>query len=350
MTRSARQRSSLGIESDHSTRGLRMTNFLKRTSASKTRVFRNPAGGRLTILLLSWVMQCAWGPATSGQEVKVDSYAALNAVEAVRQGNKLLKEDHPRAALEAYAHAKKLRPEAPEIHFAEGLAHFRLQEFDRAREAFMRASAAKNPGLRNDALYGLATCDHAEALQEGQNPKAALSMLESAMQQYHGVLSRDPSHDAARDANARAAAMWRQLKQQLQPQQQECDGDSDEDQDQKEGEQDQKEGDGKEQKKEQQPSESSQDQDQKPNPKKQEDPSEAQGNEQQQQQGDSKPQEKETGQAEARQAKASESHDETSREQAQRRLREMVQALQQRKKAKPERVPVAIPVPVEKDW
>lgn len=294
-----------------------------------------------------WLVLLLLASAAHGQEVNVDPYAALSASEALRQGNKLLKEDHSRAALEAYAHARKLQPEAPEIHFAEGLAHFKMEEFDKARDAFLKASGAKRIGLQNDSLYGLATCDHAEAMKDGQDPKTALSLLESAMQQYHNVLSRDPGHDAARDANARAASMWRQLKQQLQeqsPQQQECDGDSDENQDQKDGDPEQKKDDQKNQEgKEQQPSESSTGKDQ----EKPEDSSGSKAKEQQQQKQDSPSQD---GQTEAQEAKASDSKEESSREQAQRRLREMVQALQQRKKARPERIPATVPIAVEKDW
>src|SRR3972149_6863063 len=59
-----------------------------------------------------------------------------------------------------------------------------------------------------------------EGLAKAAEPQLALSKLESAMQRYQSVLSRRPEHQAAKDANYKAASVWRKLKQQLEQQQQ----------------------------------------------------------------------------------------------------------------------------------
>ncbi len=303
---------------------------------------------------LPMVLACNFSSLAHSQEIKVDPYAALTAEQAVRQGNKLLKDGHPQAALEAYAHARKLAPEAPEIAFSEGLAHYAGQDLERAREAFFKASGARNKSLANDALYSLAACDHAEALKEGQEPKSAIHKLESAMQQYHEVLSRDSKHEAAREANAKAAALWRQFKQQIQQQeqQQSCDKenkdkqeDESKNEEKKEGEQQQNEKDSSEQQdgqeKQAEQQESPKNEKQDPSSKQKKD--EAQKKEPQQST-------EENQDAQAAQEKPSDKMEEASREQAKRKLREMMQTVQQRKKAKPEQVQRVVPVPVDKDW
>jgi len=60
------------------------------------------------------------------------------------------------------------------------LAHYRLGELDKAREAFTRATGGAADAFADDALYALGTCDHAEALTS-QDPKEAVGKVEDAM-------------------------------------------------------------------------------------------------------------------------------------------------------------------------
>jgi len=143
----------------------------------------------------------------------------LDARRAVHEGNRLLLEGKADVALNAYDHAKKLRPEAREIAFDQGLARYEQREFEEAREAFREVSALADDVLGHDALYGLGICDHAEGLENvEQDPQLAMSLLENAMTRYHDVLKKQPDHRAARDSNRKAAMMWRELKRQLQQQ------------------------------------------------------------------------------------------------------------------------------------
>lgn len=256
----------------------------------------------------------------------------LNARRAVREGNRLLTNGKPHIALQAYDYAEKLRPEAREIDFVQGLAHFDRRELDEARQAFREVSASGNDALAHDALYGLGTCDHAEALDSvAQNPQLALSLLENAMKRYHEVLTRQPDHQAARDANRKAALMWRELKRQLQEQQKqksdgECDNSQEEENEDSEKDQQQQQNEQEQQQESQTP---------KPNEE-----------EQQQQQESAQPQQEQQEQ----QASEAQQQEQASREQAERKLREMMQAQRQRNRIRPQqaqRFPVS---PVDKDW
>jgi tetratricopeptide (TPR) repeat protein len=87
--------------------------------------------------------------------------AGTNAPKLVREANELLLNDKPAEALRTYEQAQLLKPDAREIAFDQALAHYRLGEFDKAREAFTRAAGGTADALADDALYGLGTCDHA---------------------------------------------------------------------------------------------------------------------------------------------------------------------------------------------
>lgn len=249
-------------------------------------------------------------------------FRELDAPQAVRQGNSHLSNGQPDKALEAYRYAEELEPDAREISFVEGLAHYDLKEFDAAREAFRRA-ALGNDSLADDALYSLGVSDHAEALTniEG-NLQAAVGLLEGAMRRYHDVLQRQPEHAATRDANFKAAHMWRQLKQQLEQQQQQ----QEQDQDQEENDEDKDQ----QQQDQQQEGQNEEDQEQQESDDSQQPPDEQQQEQQQQSQADKQEQ--------------------VSREQAERRLREMMQAVRDRKKRRREQVPNVPIAPVDKDW
>ena len=114
---------------------------------------------------------------------------------------------------------EELAPDAPEVAFVQGLAHYDLAELEEARNSFRKAATSSDHALADDALYSLGTCDHVEALQNAEDPQESLGKLESAMRHYRNVLLNQPEHEAARDANFKAASMWRQLKQQQQQQQ-----------------------------------------------------------------------------------------------------------------------------------
>jgi len=263
------------------------------------------------------------------------------APKAVREGNLLLKAGDAASALEHYRQAESLKPDAREIDFDRGLGHFALGQFDEAREAFEKAAGGKGDALADDAVYSAGASDHAEALAKAAEPQLALSKLESAMRRYQSVLSRRPEHLAARDANYKAASVWRTLKQQLEQQQQQQPNDQ----------QDQNEEGEKQENQEQQPSQQQKNDEQKEQKSAQNQEQQSQEEKAEQQQSSAeKEQDKKEEQSKEAQAQQQEEKEQVSREQAERKLREMMQALRDRKKLRPEEVRKVPISPVDKDW
>jgi len=262
-----------------------------------------------------------------------------SAPKAVREGNLLLKAGDAASALEQYRQAETLQPNAREIAFDRGLGHYALGQFDEAREAFEKAAGGEGDALADDAVYSAGASDHAEALAKATEPQLALSKLESAMQRYQSVLSRRPDHHAARDANYRAASSWRTLKQRLEQQkQQEQPNDQNE-----EGE--------KQENQEQQPSQQQEEGEKNEQQSAQNQEQQNQEQRSEQQRSSSKEeQEKKEEQTKGAQAQQQEEKEQVSREQAERKLREMMQALRDRKKLRPEEVRKVPLSPVDKDW
>ncbi len=275
------------------------------------------------------------------------SFEGMTAPDAVREGNRLLLDGNAPIALKAYAQAKDLRPDAPEVPFVEGLAHYALGDYESARTAFQRAAASDDDRLAGDALYSIGTTYHAEALESSQDPQVAIEKLENAMQRYREVLADRPDHAVARDANYKAATLRRQIKQMLeqQQQQQQQDGECD---NEKEGEDQQEQQNSSESQQE----ENEQDQQQQNSSESQED----QQQQQQSQDGDSEQQaqssdsEEDQEQQQAQPESGEEEEERVSREQAERQLREMMQALRERQKERRPRKQPAKIAPVEKDW
>ncbi len=246
----------------------------------------------------------------------------LDARQAVRIGNERLTGGRPAMALEAYRHAGRLEPGAREIAFVEGLAHYDLKEFDDAREAFRRAAVPVDDDLADDALYSLGASDHLEALENlDGDPRLGLSLLESAMKRYHDVLARRPDHKAARDANFKAASIWRQLKEQLEQQQQRRQQDENQDHNEEESEEEQQSG-----------------------------PQDQEGQQQEQREQQQTDADQPREEQEQQQQSAAQKQEQVSREQAERRLREMMQAIRDRKKSRRQHVQEVPIAPVDKDW
>ena len=302
-------------------------------------LFRNSNFELRTFLPLAALM--VFVAATIAQAGEEASKPPISAPKAVREGNLLLKAGDAASALEHYRQAETAQPGAREIAFDRGLGHYALGQFDEARQAFEKAAGGAGDALADDAVYSAGACDHAEALAGGANPKAALSKLENAMQRYQSVLSRRPEHQAARDANYKAASMWRELKQKLEQQKQRQQQQNDQqDQNQQDEHQEKQQSSEQQKENEQQEQQSAKNQQQ-------------QSQEQQaekQQSASAEQKDNQDEQSEEVQAKEEEQKEDVSREQAERKLREMMQALRDRKKLRREEVK-KIPIsPVDKDW
>ena len=292
------------------------------------------AGGSRTIvglLMLLWfstVIPASANEPSTSNAVAPDRSAAA---EAVRKGNQRLQSGDANGALEAYEQADALAPDAREIAFVEGLAHYDLKAYDQARSAFEQAAGVGSDALAADARYSLGTCDHAEALETTDDPKLALILLEDAMRKYQSVLAEQPNHRAARDANLKAASMWRALKQQLerQPPQPQDSAPSDKNENQDEKNQDQ----------------------QQSNDQQNQSSSDQQSLSQENQRQSASPDEQDQQQQKDQQRQAQvDQQERISREQAQRKLREMIQTIRERRKARREQVQELPVKPAEKDW
>ncbi len=297
--------------------------------------------GRVSRLLRWGIALMVVGAVTATWAGDETIKSPTSAPKAVREGNLLLKAGDAASALEHYRQAETLKPNAREIAFDRGLGHYALGQFDEARKAFETAARGEGDALADDAVYSAGASDHAEALAKAAEPQLALSKLESAMQRYQSVLSRRPDHEAARDANHKAASMWRTLKQQLQQQQQQ----------QQSGQSEQDEDGEKQENQEQQPSPQ-----EKQDEKKEQHSAQNQEQQKQEQQSEQKQsnsaeeQKQKEEQAKEAQAQQREEKEQVTREQAERKLREMMQALRDRKKLRPEEVRKVPVSPVDKDW
>ncbi len=322
------------------------------------------------IIILSAILNCSvlaqTDPPTDAS--KVESPQAINqagdqtflqsnwsAYEAIHAGNQRLVEGDAASALEAYEHAAELDQNAPEIPFVQGLAQYAQQDYESARRSFERAATAEDAQLASDALYSLGTTYHAQALQQIQeDPETAIESLEQALQRYRMVLDQDSQHEQANDANRKAAAMRRQLREMMQEQEQEQkqeseDGEKDEDQEEEDKEksdsENQEEGD---QDKDQQQQESDEDREQQES-EKQDEASKDGEQKDKEQESESSESEEQQEKKEQQAAQQKQEESETSN-QAKRQLREMMQAMRDRKKNRQQPVKPVPAKPVEKDW
>lgn len=271
----------------------------------------------------------------------------LDAPAAVREGNRLLRADELTPALRAYEHAQSIEPDAREIDFVQGLAHFKDGAYELARQSFEDAATASSETLVDDALYGVGTTYHAEALARQENPQEAFPLLEQAMKRYQEVLAHQPDHQAARDANYRAASKWRVIKKLLEEQQKQRQKQQDDQQQEKNEEQQEQDDQQKQNQDDQQQSQEQQQQDPSQQDEQEQD-GDPQDQEQEQEPQASESDQQDDNEQDAKQAQAQQ--EEVSREDAQRKLRELMQALRDRNEFRPKRAKRYRPAPVDKDW
>jgi len=301
-------------------------------------------------------------------ESAVETDTPIDPYESVHEGNILLKDGNFADALERYERAKKAKPDAREIAFAEGLSQYHLGDYERARDLFRKAAAGKYDPLADDATYSIGTTYHSDALLGKDDPKAALSRLEQAMEHYQNVLNHDPDHAAARDAYRKAGTTWHTIKQQMQQQQQQQPSDNQDKNNENKSEnqkQDQPKSDQKQEQSEQQDQQQSQDQQQQQSEQDQQQQDQQEQNDQNQQQDEQqssesqdkqKPEEpdaqqQDQEQQEEKEQKASaEREEQVSQEQAERKLREMMQAIRERKERRRQPTKLVPVRPVDKDW
>jgi len=376
-----KHRSAITDRSNHTHRLQTGATRLHRLQTGATRLHRLQTGATqfgatqfwattLVVVLLAWV-QPAMGwqevpatdpapasdpaatppdPVSSGSDEGGETLAlpTQSARALVEEGNRRFHAGEFDTALESYDGAKAQRPDSLEVDFDRGLSAFSLGQLDEARNAFERVTLSPDTDLAENAMYGIAACDHADALALAeQNPQEAVAKLEQAMRRYHDVLSANPDHRLARDANYRAAMKWRRIKEMIQEQQpQQGNEDKDESQDQQEqqdqerqqGEQDQQQ---KNEDRDGEPKESDDSQ-------QDQDPQDQEPSDDQQEQDPqrSDPQQDE----EKKSAEPAEAKEDPSRDQAARELRRLMDQMRERKQERRQPIREASAPPLEKDW
>ena len=136
------------------------------------------------------------------------------------EGNRLYKEKKYDEALKRYTEAQLEAPDAPQLHYNLGNVLFRKGDLEKARDEYLRALAAADPGLDPRAVYNMGN-----AFFSQQQYKEAISA-------YQRALKLNPSDPDAK-RNLELALLRMQQQKQQQQQQKQKQGDKKNDQGQK---------------------------------------------------------------------------------------------------------------------
>lgn len=123
---------------------------------------------------------------------------AASPYQAVQQGNMFYHNGKYAEAAEQYGNAAQMVPDAAEIHFNQGNAAYKQQEYGKAREHYTQALQTTDRTLEGKVKYNLGNVAYQQALQNLQQPQAALPHLRSAMAYYRDSLDVDPQQQEAR--------------------------------------------------------------------------------------------------------------------------------------------------------
>ncbi len=143
------------------------------------------------------------------------------AAQAVKEGNTLLSGGKYDEALAKYNDANGKVPGAPEIAYDRGLAHYRLNQYDKAATAFQDAIKPGHPELEAKAKFNLGRCAHAEAMGRKEDLAAAVNDLGKAIAFYNDALQIAPKDVDARNNKAAAERLKAFLEMKLKQQKKE---------------------------------------------------------------------------------------------------------------------------------
>jgi Ca-activated chloride channel homolog len=143
---------------------------------------------------------------------------AASPYQAVQQGNALYQSGkYPEAAAQ-YGNASQTLPDAAEIHFNQGNVAYKQQDYRTAREHYTQALPTADRTLEGRIKYNLGNVEYQQALQNLQQPQAAVPHLRAAMTYYRDSLDVDPQQQDAR-YNLELSHLLLHKLQQEQPQQ-----------------------------------------------------------------------------------------------------------------------------------
>jgi tetratricopeptide (TPR) repeat protein len=126
------------------------------------------------------------------------SAQAASPYQAVQQGNALYQNGQYAEAAEQYGNAGAMLPDAAEIHFNQGNVAYKQQDYGKARAYYTQALQTTDRTLEGKVKYNLGNVEYQQALQNLQQPQAALPHLRSAMTYYRDSLDVDPQQQEAR--------------------------------------------------------------------------------------------------------------------------------------------------------
>ena len=123
---------------------------------------------------------------------------AASPYQAVQQGNAFYQNGKYAEAAEQYGSASQMLPGAAEIHFNQGNAAYKQQDYGKAREHYTQALQTTDRTLEGKVKYNLGNVEYQQALQNLQQPQAAMPHLRSAITYYRDSLDGDPQQQEAR--------------------------------------------------------------------------------------------------------------------------------------------------------
>jgi len=123
---------------------------------------------------------------------------AASPSQAVQQGNALYQNGKYTEAAEQYGSASQMLPDAAEIHFNQGNAAYKQQDYSKARGHYTQALQTTDRTLEGKVKYNLGNVEYQQALQNLQQPQAAMPHLRSAMTYYRDSLDVAPQQQDAR--------------------------------------------------------------------------------------------------------------------------------------------------------
>ncbi len=134
----------------------------------------------------------------------------------INAANALLRSQQTSEAIQAFSSIDAPAADQNPLNYNLAVAHYRNGDIDAAKTLFTQAASAADTRLAANSRYNLGNCLYAEALAKAeQDPRAAVTDLQTAIDHYRSALRLDRDNADAR-ANIELA---RHLIQQLQDQQ-----------------------------------------------------------------------------------------------------------------------------------
>lgn len=143
---------------------------------------------------------------------------------SVAEGNRLFEAGDYDAALSKYLEAGEMNPNSAIISFNEGAAYYKKGEFEKAVEAFSKATMSSDPILEAAANYNIGNSTYKlGTLKENTDLEEALNRYQDALAYYKRALELDSDYKKAKYNHEYLEKKIKKLLDQLKQQQQQQD-------------------------------------------------------------------------------------------------------------------------------